>query len=102
MEPNQMLTIEVFSSPGCGKCGHAKIMLQKLVDELGKSQISWREVDILKEIDYAVEIGVLSTPAIAFNGELKFTGIPSNKNLRAQIVNALKTNHFTHIRQDKK
>jgi len=85
-----MLNIDVFSSPGCGKCGHAKVMLAKLVDELGEKQINWREVDILKEIDYAVKIGVLSTPAIAFNGELIFTGMPSNKNLRAQIIYSLK------------
>ena len=89
MKLNQNLNIEVFSSPGCGKCSHAKVMLRKLVDELGENRISWREVDILKEIDYAVEIGVLSTPTIAFNGELIFTGMPSNKNLRAQIVNSL-------------
>ncbi len=97
-----MLTIEVFSSPGCGKCSHTKVILQKLVGELGEGQISWREVDILTEIDYAVEIGVLSTPAIAFNGELKFTGMPSNKNLRAQIVNALDTTPIIQHQQDEK
>jgi thiol-disulfide isomerase/thioredoxin len=97
-----MLNIEFFSSPGCGKCGHAKVMLAKLVDELGVKQINWREVDILKEIDYAVKIGVLSTPAIAFNGELIFTGMPSNKNLRTQIVNALEAEQLTQDHRDRK
>jgi len=27
------IKVEVFSSPGCGKCGHAKEVLRKLADE---------------------------------------------------------------------
>jgi len=49
------------------------------------SNIEWREVNILKEMDYAVELGVLSTPAIAINGELEFSGLPSQKKLRAKL-----------------
>ncbi len=45
------IKVEVFSSPGCSKCGHAKEALRKLVDELGGDQIDWREVNILDELD---------------------------------------------------
>lgn len=84
-----MLKIEVFSSPGCGKCGHAKATLRKIAEELGQEQIQWREVNILEELDYAVELGVLSTPAIAINGELRFTSLPSAKTLRQKITEQL-------------
>lgn len=85
------IKIEVFSSPGCGKCGHAKEVLRKLTDELGGDQILWREVNILDEMDHAVQLGVLSTPSIAIDGELIFASLPSAKNLRAELERRLDT-----------
>ena len=81
--------VEVFSSPGCGKCGHAREVLHKLADELGGGRIHWREVNVLEEIDHAVQLGVLSTPAIAVNGKLLFTALPSAKKLRQALEAAL-------------
>ena len=84
-----MLKIEVFSSPGCSKCRHAKDVLKNLADELGGEKIQWREVNILDEMDYAVELGVLSTPSIAINNELIFASLPSAKKLRAELESRL-------------
>lgn len=83
------LKIEVFSSPGCGKCGHAKDVLRKLADELGGESINWREVNILEELDHAVSLGVLSTPSIAINDELVFSSLPSVKKLRTELLSRL-------------
>jgi len=83
------IKVEVFSSPGCGKCGHAKDVLRKLAEELGGDAIQWREVNILEEIDYAVELGVLSTPSIAINNKLIFTSLPSLKKLRSELLEHL-------------
>jgi len=79
------IQVEVFSSPGCGKCGHAKEVLRKLVTELGDNTVAWREVNILEELDYAVDLGVLSTPAIAIDGELVFSALPTPNKLRAEL-----------------
>lgn len=79
------IKVEIFSSPGCGKCGHAKEALHKLVDEIGADKIQWREVNILDDLDYAVELGVMSTPSIAIDGDLVFTSLPSVKKLRAEL-----------------
>jgi len=76
-----MIKIEVFTAPGCGKCGKAKDELETTVHQLGDEKFEWREVNILQEMDYAIELGVLSTPSIAINGELVFTALPSAKNL---------------------
>jgi len=84
-----MLKVEVFSSPGCGKCGHAKDILKKIAAELGGGCIEWREVNVLDELDYAVRLGVLSTPAIAVNGELVFSALPSVKKLRQTLERRL-------------
>lgn len=79
------IKVEVFSSPGCGKCGHAKEVLRKLAEEIGGDRVKWREVNVLEEMDYAVSLGVLSTPAIAIEGELAFSGLPSARKLRADL-----------------
>lgn len=80
-----MIEVEVFSSPGCGKCARAKALLGVVARELGADHIHWREVDILKEMDYAVELGIMSTPAIAIDGKLVYTSLPSVKKLRAEL-----------------
>jgi len=79
------IQVEVFSAPGCGKCGHAKEVLRSVVDTWTDDRIEWREVNILEELDYAVQLGVLSTPAIAIDGKLVFTGLPSEKKLRQAL-----------------
>jgi len=81
-----VLNIEVFTAPGCSKCGHALSRLKKVVSVLNKEKIHWREVNILEELDYAVELGVLATPAIAMNGRLVFTGTPSGEEIRRKAA----------------
>ena len=79
MKPIQ---IEVFSSPGCSRCGQVFDVLQTITQELGTERIDWREVNVLEELEYAVELGVLSMPAIAIDGELVFNSHPSSRKLR--------------------
>ena len=79
------VNVEVFASPGCSKCGHAKAVLRRLAEELGGGRIAWREVNILEEMNHAVALGVMSTPAIAIDGELVFTGLPSRRKLEAAL-----------------
>jgi len=76
------LTVEIFTSPGCKRCQAARHMVQGLIEEIGSRKIVYREVDIVADIDYAVQLGVLSASAIAVNGELLFTALPSEKKLR--------------------
>lgn len=79
-----MIKVEVFSSPGCGKCGQAKEVLRRIVETMDGG-VTWREVNVLEEMDYAVSLGVMSTPAIAINGKLVFSGLPSSSKLRAAL-----------------
>ena len=83
------IKVEVFASPGCSKCGHAKEVLRTLANELGGDRVQWREVNILEELDHAVALGILSTPAIAIDGKLVFTGLPSTRKLRAELESRL-------------
>ncbi len=85
----EKIKIEVFSSPGCGKCGHAKKMLRNMIEEMNAERLEWREINILDDMDYSVEMGVLSTPAIAIDGKLVFAGLPSAKKLKKYLENKL-------------
>ncbi len=88
------IQVEVFTAPGCGKCGRAKEVLKGVVESHPAGDaISWREVNILEEIDYAVQLGVLSTPAIAINGDLVFTALPSEKKLRRVLEQRIEEAH---------
>ncbi len=83
------IKVEVFSSPGCSKCGKAKYVLQDIAREIGGDCIDWREVNVLDEIDYVIQLGVLSTPSIAIDDELIFTSLPSEKRLRSELLKRL-------------
>ncbi len=83
------IKVELFAAPGCNRCAHAKEQLQRIVEEIGSDRLEWRTVEVLDEIDYAVAIGVLSTPAIAIDGELVFTALPSSTKLRRNLEGRL-------------
>jgi len=84
------IKVEVFFSPGCDRCGQVFDTLKKIAQELGSERIEWREVNVLDELDYAVELGVLSMPAIAIDGELAFKSHPSVRKLRQVLKDRLK------------
>ncbi len=83
------IQVEVFSSPGCSKCGQVFDILQSITQEFGAERIEWREVNVLDELEYAVGLGVLSMPAIAIDGELVFRIHPSAGKLRAALETRL-------------
>jgi len=75
------IKVEVFSSPGCSRCSGVFDLLQTIAQELSAERIAWREVNVVDELDYAVELGVLSIPAIVIDGQLVFRSPPSARKL---------------------
>ena len=43
-------------------------------------------MNVLEEIDYAVELGVITLPSIVVNGELVFTSMPTARQLREALI----------------
>jgi thioredoxin 1 len=78
------MDVELFYAEGCGKCTAAREEL-KAVAQSTVPNVVWREVNVLQEIDYAVELGVLSLPAVVINKELVFSTLPTPP----QLVKAL-------------
>lgn len=86
------LKIEVFSAPGCNKCGKTFQLVEKVLmkfDESVSASIEYRLVNIVDELDYAVAIGLVATPGIAINGQLVFTGMPGETAIREAIQSRL-------------
>ncbi len=77
--------IEVFTSTVCSNCQRASRMVEQLLKEPGFENITWREVNVVEEIDHAVAFGVLATPAISIGEALLFTALPSRQRLRNAV-----------------
>lgn len=79
--------IEVIAAPGCRRCARARDRLHAVaVAVLGEGNFLWREVDVLREFDYAVSLGLQRTPAIAVNGRLRCATLPSPAQWRALLA----------------
>lgn len=78
------MKIELFFAPTCERCAANRETLKAAAAQV-VGIVDWREVDVTTNIDYAVQLGVLSPPALAIEGELVFPSLPSEKQLRAEL-----------------
>ncbi len=74
--------IEVFTSTVCSNCQRASRLVEQLLREPRFASMTWSEVDVIAEIDYAVSRGVLATPSVFIGGVPAFTTLPSKQQLR--------------------
>jgi small redox-active disulfide protein 1 len=77
--------VEEFMSPGCVGCPAVKEMLKELSTEF-EGNLILEEVDITVDTARAAQYGIMSVPAVAINGILKFMGVPSREELKKAIV----------------
>jgi len=83
--PDNTINIEIFSAPGCNKCGKAFQLVETVLKEPGHESVNLRLVNIVDELDYAVDLGIRATPGIVINGILVFTAMPDAETLRKAI-----------------
>jgi len=79
--------IEIFCSPGCSRCDRTVTLLQSVLTELQCIHIKWQKLNVVEELDYAVELGIRATPSIVIDGKLYFTGQPIREKLVECIRN---------------
>ena len=65
---------------GCPKCKQTVSMVEKAVEELGRTDVTIEKIeDIMKIMEY----DVMSTPAVVIDDEIKIKGrVPSVKELK--------------------
>jgi len=86
---NTKINIEIFCAPSCTRCGRTVKLVEDAIKSLDTSSVLWRKVNIIDEIDYAVELGIRATPATVINGELVFTASPDKNTLVQKIKEAM-------------
>ncbi len=75
------MKVEILGASGCATCESVKQDVERVVEDMGKVD----EVEVVKVTDPAefASYGVMSTPALVANGEVKFKGtIPSEEEIR--------------------
>lgn len=78
------MKIELFQAAGCASCAVSREAL-KSVAEQAVPGLQWRDVDVMKELDYAVELGVISLPAVAVDGQVVFSSLPTPAQLKKEL-----------------
>ena len=79
------MKVELFYTPGCEKCADAKDDLKATAERVIPDLI-WHELNALDELDYAVEIGVVSLPSIAIDGKVVFSSLPTSHQLQRELT----------------
>jgi len=75
------MKVEILGSEGCSTCTQLKEDVQNIVGEMGKED----EIEVVKVDDPAkfASYGVMSTPALVADGEVKFKGtVPSDEEIK--------------------
>lgn len=83
------ITVEVFAVPGCPNCAKPQAKLREVVADFDPEKIHWREVDLLKEMDYAIDLGIIGASALAIDGKLVFATLPKPEILRRELLKRL-------------
>jgi len=82
--------LELFTVNICSRCDDARHMLSGIVAELNDDRLELDYIDVVENIDHAVEMGVLATPALAVNGKLVFCPLPEREQVLQFLRNELK------------
>lgn len=84
------MKVELFHAVGCKRCADSREALRAAAEQ-SVPGLLWREVDATRELDYAVELGVMGLPAVAVDGELAFPSLPTPAQLIAELQRRAKS-----------
>jgi thioredoxin 1 len=79
------MKVELIYAPGCAECITSKAGLRSAA-EATLAGVEWTEINVLDALDYAVELGVLTLPALAIDGSLVFAALPTPAQLRDELL----------------
>jgi len=76
------MTIKILGS-GCPKCQILEVNAKRAIEDLGLTDV---QIEHVREIDKIVEYGVMSTPAIVVDKEVKAAGrIPDVEEIKSWL-----------------
>lgn len=77
------MKIELFYTSGCAKCAGVTTALKTAAESV--PGIEWHDINVLDDLVRAVDLGVLTLPALAVDGVLVFTALPTAEQLVAEL-----------------
>lgn len=80
--------IELFYSPHCQRCAAARRRVRALLAAPADRKFIYYERNVLENLERAVEMGVIATPALVIGGRLVNTGGWREARLRALLTAA--------------
>lgn len=83
MMRTKAVSVEFFFAAGCAHCATTRDALREVAESA--ADVEWNEIDIGKHPNRAVDAGVMSTPAVAIDGSLVFTCVPTPSELLTAI-----------------
>ena len=75
----------MFYTPGCSACVAQHDELRAAAQATVKD-LEWHDINILDNLDHAVDLGVLTLPSIVIDGEIAFTSMPTVAQLRKALI----------------
>lgn len=79
------MKIEMFYIPGCSACVAQHDELRAAAQASG-ADVEWHDINVLDNIDHAVDLGVLTLPSIVIDGEVAFASIPTIAQFRKALI----------------
>ena len=79
------MKVELFYSPSCSACLDRQAELRTAARAAIKD-VEWREINVLHSLDHAVELGVITLPSIAIDGEVIFASMPTVVQFRKALT----------------
>jgi hypothetical protein len=77
--------VELIYAPGCTACIATRAGLRAAA-AAAVADVEWIEINVLDALEHAVELGVLTLPAIAIDGSLVFAALPTPAQLRDELL----------------
>ena len=65
----------------CARCEESREGLRQAAQTVAGEALIWRDLDVIERLDYAVALGVLTVLAVAINGRLGFSSLPTSDQL---------------------
>lgn len=93
------ITVECLVVPGCPNCAGSLTSLREVATAVDPGNVTWREIDLIEEMDYAIELGVVGASALAIDGDLVFPTLPKPEALRSELLKRLESHSGSGLAQ---
>jgi glutaredoxin len=78
-----MIKVELLTMPGCAHCAVAKQIIEKIKKDFKDLEVEI--IDVTEHPEVAQRYMLMSSPGIAINGKLEFTGGVKEESLRKKL-----------------